>query len=104
MSKATPRYGHEPIAMERYDQQPFTKAGQFTWSMDEQGRRSLVVALPLSKDLSRFCACEWTIDHKNHCDASWSWNKDKVKPTLKPSLHWVGAWHGWVTDGVLKEA
>lgn len=98
----TPKYGHEPIVMERAEQ-PFTKAGQFTFVMSKQGR-SIVIAMPLSKDLKRFNACEWTIDYKNHCDAQWKWNGDKAKPTLKPSLHWVGAWHGFVTAGVLREA
>lgn len=99
----TPRYDHGPVTMERAEM-PFERAGQFTWSMDEAGQRSLVVAVPMSKDLRRFAACAWTIDHKNHCDAQWWWNKDKAKPTLKPSLHWVGVWHGHVEDGVMREA
>lgn len=99
----TPRYGHDPIKMERAEQ-PFTKAGQFCWRMDKQRRRSIIIAIPRSKDLKSFTACEWTIDYKNHCDAQWSWNKDKVNPTLNPSLWWKGAWHGWVKNGIMVEA
>ena len=25
-------------------------------------------------------------------------------PTLTPSLHWIGFWHGWVRGGKLIEA
>jgi len=40
----------------------------------------------------------------------WVWNGDKEKPSLTPSiLHWgngrdkPSTWHGYMTDGVLKE-
>jgi hypothetical protein len=32
--------------------------------------------------------------------ASWEWNGSTEKPTLTPSVHHVGHWHGWLTDGV----
>jgi len=42
--------------------------------------------------------------------AAWDWNGDKEKPTLTPSiLHWgngrknPSTWHGYMTDGILKE-
>lgn len=31
---------------------------------------------------------------------SWEWNGNLDKPTLTPSVHHVGHWHGWLTDGV----
>lgn len=31
---------------------------------------------------------------------SWKWNGSTEKPTLHPSVHHVGHWHGWLTDGV----
>lgn len=31
---------------------------------------------------------------------SWTWNGALDKPTLTPSVHHVGHWHGWLTDGV----
>lgn len=31
---------------------------------------------------------------------SWNWNGSTEKPTLMPSVHHVGHWHGWLTDGV----
>ena len=32
----------------------------------------------------------------------WTWNGNEDKPSLTPSLHWPGHWHGYLTDGVLK--
>lgn len=31
---------------------------------------------------------------------SWNWNGSLEKPTLTPSVHHVGHWHGWLTNGV----
>ncbi|KRA44712.1 hypothetical protein ASD80_06100 [Devosia sp. Root635] len=31
---------------------------------------------------------------------SWLWNGSTEKPTLTPSVHHVGHWHGWLTEGV----
>ena len=31
---------------------------------------------------------------------SWSWNGDEEKPSLEPSIHHVGHWHGWFTNGI----
>ena len=30
---------------------------------------------------------------------SWDWNKNRDKPTLTPSLHLPGVWHGYLTNG-----
>lgn len=46
----------------------------------------------------------WTIGHKNECGAEWSLSGDLDTPTLHPSLHAVGYWHGWVRQGKLVEA
>lgn len=31
---------------------------------------------------------------------SWQWSGSRDKPTLTPSVHHVGHWRGWLTDGV----
>lgn len=31
---------------------------------------------------------------------SWEWNGDTAAPTLTPSIHHVGCWHGWLRAGV----
>lgn len=45
---------------------------------------------------------EWTVDRKNPCGAQWTLSGTRDKPTLSPSLHWVGMWHGWLRDGYLQ--
>jgi hypothetical protein len=77
--------------------------GDFWWRFDAEGRRTLVVGLPILNS-SRALPCRWTIDHKNHCNAQWSWDGNETSPTLTPSLHAVGHWHGWVRQGELVEA
>lgn len=34
----------------------------------------------------------------------WRWNGDKDSPTLEPSLHLVGYWHGYLRNGELISA
>ncbi len=36
-----------------------------------------------------------------HTKDSWQWNQNKEKPTLTPSIHCIGHWHGYLTDGKL---
>ena len=31
---------------------------------------------------------------------SWEWNGSLDKPSLTPSVHHVGHWHGWLRNGV----
>jgi len=31
---------------------------------------------------------------------TWNWNGSLEKPTLSPSVHHVGHWHGWLRNGV----
>lgn len=33
---------------------------------------------------------------------SWNWNGSLSQATLHPSVHHVGHWHGWLTDGEWK--
>ena len=30
---------------------------------------------------------------------SWRWNGSRTEPTLDPSVHHVGHWHGWLKSG-----
>lgn len=104
MSK-TPRYGHPPIQMTRRVQpSDFVTAGDFCWFVNHERRRLLVLAIPYHGAVNKWIHSEWTIDHKNECGAQWGWNGNEDAPTLTPSLHAVGVWHGWVRDGKLVEA
>lgn len=31
--------------------------------------------------------------------ATWEWDGNAEQPTLTPSVHHVGCWHGWLTAG-----
>lgn len=100
----TPRYGHASISMSlKSDEDQFNEVGQFAWSIGANGQRVLVLAIPHNNP-SRWILTEWTIDHRNDCGAQWSWDGNETAPTLSPSLHAVGIWHGWVRGGQLVEA
>ena len=38
-------------------------------------------------------------DGKTH---TWEWDGNLDKPTLKPSVHLIGRWHGWFRHGQMK--
>lgn len=99
----TPRHGHAPIKMRRVsDSARLRHRGDFCWQVGESGKRTLVVMIPGERNEAQYS--RWTIGHKNHCGASWSWNGNLDVPTLKPSLHAVGEWHGFIRNGFLVEA
>ena len=99
----TARHGHAPIAMRRTDQ-PFDQVGDFKWYIGKiSGKRILTVAIPTIGGKG-WIHSRWSIDHKNVCGAQWSWDGNEDAPTLTPSLHAVGIWHGWVRAGQLIEA
>lgn len=101
---STPRYGHPPIAMRlRDDEETFERIGDFRWGRNPEGHPILAVAIPAGAD-DRWVSSRWTINHKNHCGAQWSWDGHLAAPTLAPSLHAVGVWHGYVRGGKLVEA
>jgi hypothetical protein len=35
----------------------------------------------------------------NETHPSWEWDGNEDKPTLQPSVHLPGRWHGWFTAG-----
>jgi hypothetical protein len=42
--------------------------------------------------------------HAEANDPSWDWDGNREAPTLWPSLHAVGHWHGWLKQGVFVQA
>lgn len=107
----TPRLGHAPIHMRRCDDlKGVSQRGDFYWIGGEDGKRTLAIAMPCSigwRDNMTgepYSMCQWSIGYKNSSGAQWTWDGDEDKPSLTPSLHWVGVWHGWCLNGILKEA
>jgi hypothetical protein len=78
------------------------KLGDFRWEI-RGSKRTLEVLIPAPSTAGRVHS-RWTISHKNHCGAQWKWDGNEEKPTLRPSLHAVGIWHGHVRKGELVEA
>ena len=106
MSRETPKYFHAPIRMVRipkFDWDYDLALGEFAWRFDEHGRRSIAIAIPGNIQLVPVFSL-WTIGYKNRCGAQWSWDGNEDKPTLRPSLHAKGVWHGYVRNGELVEA
>ena len=121
MPSRTPRFGHAPFPMHRIAPDlhqtlkhseherslyRFTAIGDFYWFINPDGTRRLIVALPwhINRNPGAFVASDWTIDYPNFGGYKWSWDGNEDKPTLHPSLHWIGIWHGWCQEGLLKEA
>ena len=77
-----------------------TAPGDFYWNLG-YGRRSIVIAMPTVRFGGSHVCVEWAIRPYPGDRHKWTWDGDEDRPTLKPSLHWVGVWHGWVTNGVM---
>lgn len=99
----TPKYNHKPIEMRKLPDCGFNQVGDFAWRFADGDVRLLVVAIPCIHHRG-WIHSEWTIGHKNECGAQWSWDGNEDKPTLSPSLHAKGIWHGYVKEGKLVEA
>ena len=121
MSENTPRIGHDPLPMRRIaddfirgetppnqNQYEAELTGDFYWLIDELKRRRLVLATPRpdwnNSGALHFLMCEWNIGYLNSNGAQWTWDDNIDQPTLTPSLHWIGVWHGYVRNGQLVEA
>ena len=106
----TPKHGHAPIAMRRrssLSRSPMFElelVGDFCWGKLRDSRgyfpRALIVAIPHLLNLTGLDYA-WEVEGEG---ARWTWDGDEDKPTLEPSLHAIGVWHGWVRDGMLVEA
>ena len=123
----TSRHGHAPIQMRRRlpdmtegwaDRVPWTndwkggarvkrfpgsleQVGDFYWDLRGGERRAIVIAIPTGTGWE---SSRWTIDYPNHSGGQWSWDGNEDSPTLTPSIHAVGIWHGRVSNGELIEA
>lgn len=90
---------HDPISTRRLpdNEGDLERVGDFFWWIQD-GRRTLVLAIPTTRG---WCASHWSIDYANDCGAKWSWDGNEDAPTLSPSLHARGIWHGKIRAGVL---
>lgn len=59
------------------------------------GMKSMLCMMPDKDGTPQLVS--FNLDTSRKDCACWSWNGNKEKPTLSPSLHWVG--HGHLKDG-----
>jgi hypothetical protein len=70
-------------------------AGGFEFVKDREGRVSLMIMICP-------CGCGNTggLRIRPAPSPSWEWDGNTEAPTLTPSVHHVGHWHGWLKSGV----
>lgn len=98
---STPRQGHAPIPMRRVALgNDIERAGDYAFApYDSSPPTHIWLAVPSTKRQAGWESARLPIT-----GGGWTWNGDIDKPTLSPSVHTVGVWHGWVRDGQLVEA
>ena len=117
----TPRLNHAPIPMTRKPKDlvnpgefnigvdGLNARGDFYWDLrGGEARRTLILAIPKLKngkdDGEEWQYSRWNIGHPNSGGHQWTWDGNEDAPTLSPSLHAVGIWHGFVKQGKLIES
>jgi len=56
-------------------------------------------------EVSRGEVTPWPLkDQPDPIIDDWQWDGNREAPTLKPSLNYVGIWHGYMKAGVLEKA
>ena len=50
------------------------------------------------------CGAIGSLDFRPHESPSWEWDGNVETPTLSPSVHHVGHWHGWLRSGMWVQA
>lgn len=46
------------------------------------------------------CGATGALAFRPRPSPSWEWDGNREAPTLSPSVHHVGHWHGWLRNGV----
>ena len=115
MTDNTPRLGHDPIPMNRIADdtgwENALKPGDFFFSR-EDGERTLCVVVPGIRtdgyendpNAAQLRAWHNTIPVPVTGERAWGFDGNEDAPTLTPSLHVLGVWHGWIRAGKLVEA
>jgi hypothetical protein len=72
--------------------------GAYEFTVNTQGQKRMVFVCPGCKGLT-FIAIRPVVDGS---EQSWEWDGNEEVPTLTPSIHHVGCWHGFLTNGEFK--
>lgn len=73
------------------------KPGDFSWDEASEGFRYIYLCLPGDTQLTAIKVQRGSPGGSR----VWGWDGNEDKPTLEPSIHWVGVWHGWLQNGRL---
>lgn len=73
------------------------KVGEFFTSTDKHGQRFLHAMFPGNHYAQ--LPIRPLLNPETNGGHSWEWDRNEVKPTLTPSVHCIGEWHGYVTAG-----
>jgi hypothetical protein len=108
MNSKTPKYGHAPIPMKRLPDNcgwDVDNVGEFSWS-EENGIPFITVALPspTATTPDNYIMNFIPVSKGKGVPGKWDWDGNEDLPTLAPSLHCDGHWHGFIRGGFLVEA
>lgn len=105
--QTTPHHGHPPITMKRIDDSgEIDNVGEFSWQ-EIKGVRHIYLALPT---LTPGVPDNYVMNllpvslGANVAGKYWGWDGNEDQPTLTPSVHCIGHWHGWLRGGEMVEA
>ena len=77
----------------------------FFSAKDKPDRNYIMIRCPDGNANSRGSVTAWRLRAvPDPNDDDWQWDGNRDAPTLTPSLHWVGVWHGWMRAGELVSA
>lgn len=91
---------YESIQLRRVDRSAEFAVGDFCFERHENGKVFFVMRLP-----GQWSETAWPVVRMAKVDGPcsnpgpWNWDGNEEKPTLRPSLHHVGVWHGFVENG-----
>lgn len=75
--------------------QVHTKPGAFEYYKDKDGYPAgMLYCCPCG------CGATGALAFRPRQSPSWDWDGNLEKPTLQPSVHHPGHWHGYLTAGV----
>ena len=69
--------------------------GAFEFFVDKDGKiAGMLYLCPCG------CGARGALNFRPHPSPSWEWDGNEQTPTLSPSVHHVGHWHGYLRAGV----
>lgn len=78
-------------------------AGGWWWQIAPRGDRTLFLLVPAPRRGWGWSMARVPIlpEHLHGLCSGWRWDGDEAAPTIEPSIHAVGEWHGYLRAGRL---